>query len=95
MANLQRPQVLLLSNHVHSEKAYVGIEMSEEVVLANDSPVPAQFMWSSWVAGEGVKVIVSPMTGRIGPEQSTTISMKVTWTETVPINFYSSYVQLF
>ncbi len=93
LANLQRPQVSMLSTHVHTEKAYVGIECSEEVVLANDSPVPAQFTWSSRVAGEGVRVVVDPMTGRIGPHQTITIGIKVTWTEIVTIfTTYNNYV---
>ncbi len=74
---------MMLPTHVHIEKAYVGIENSREVVLTNDSPIPAQFTWSSLVAGENVRVAINPMTGRIGPQQSTTISIVITWTEMV------------
>ncbi len=75
----------MLPSQLHMDKCYVGIEVVGEVVLANDSPVPAQFTWSSQVAGEGVRVVLSPVTGRIGPYQKITINIQTTWTKMVPL----------
>ena len=44
-AEVQRPQVCLLSCDMYIEKVYFGVPVSREVVLHNQSMLRAQFEW--------------------------------------------------
>ena len=44
-AEVQRPQVCLLSCDMYIEKVYLGVPVSREVVLHNQSLLKTQFAW--------------------------------------------------
>ena len=44
-AEVQRPQVCLLSCDMYIEKVYLGVPVSREVVLHNQSLLKTQFSW--------------------------------------------------
>lgn len=44
-AEVQRPQVCLLSCDMYIEKVYLGVPVSREVVLHNQSLLRAQYKW--------------------------------------------------
>lgn len=76
-AEVQRPQVCLLSCDMYIEKVYLGVPVSREVVLHNQSLLRAQYKWKEILQGD-YTLTFEPNRGVLEPREER--SIKVTFT---------------
>ncbi|XP_078378630.1 deleted in lung and esophageal cancer protein 1-like isoform X2 [Oculina patagonica] len=76
-AEVQRPQVCLLSCDMYIEKVYLGVPVSREVVLHNQSLLRAKFAWKEVLEGD-YTLTFEPKDGWLEPREE--LSIKLTFT---------------
>ncbi|XP_073236262.1 deleted in lung and esophageal cancer protein 1-like isoform X3 [Porites lutea] len=82
---IQRPLVCLLSCDMYIEKVYLGVPVSREVVLHNQSLLKARFTWEEVLEGDYI-LTFEPKTGYLEPREERSIKLTFTGHKKGPIS---------
>jgi len=84
-AEVQRPQVCLLSCDMYIEKVYLGVPVSREVVLHNQSLLKTQFAWKEILEGD-YTLTFEPKQGWLEPREERSIKLTFTGHKQGPVS---------
>ncbi|XP_014666551.1 PREDICTED: deleted in lung and esophageal cancer protein 1-like [Priapulus caudatus] len=76
-ADIQTPDVCLLSCHLNAPDCYIGVRSSHSISLFNKTLLTADFEWGD-IAGEDkekVSVSLTPNKGQLGPHETLTVKV--------------------